>query len=863
MKKVFINLFLFMLLTINLWAQTANPITTFKVAALNVDGLPAEISGVSINPDAKGADGATAIGNKLATMDYDVVGLSEDFNYNSYLIEPLAGIYNTGTWRGGLNPNAGEIASILWQGYTANTDGLNLLYKTNINISNETYVKWDAWHGYTNDGADGLIKKGFRYYTITLADGVIVDLYILHMDAETTDGDNEAREKQMAQLLAYIKATDNKRPIIIMGDTNCRYTRDKLKANFINELNADLRFTAHDAWVEQNYAGQYPILGTSALMVNDLGYEKGEIVDKIIYVNNSDADKQIKLKKFIVDTSFIDTDGTPLADHFPVVGEFEVYNSTDFQDELTEEVNTEYYLRNASSGRYLKIGGWWGSHAIEGNYGVPVYITKMPNGKYDIKTANGYIGKDAYMDAGAGEDRAIKEWNLIKKGDYYVLSYTDNGERALTDNDPFYFNDYPNYRYVTNAPLNSNDKHQQWQLLTKQDLMDEMTQASIDNPFNATFLLPGANYDRIDAGNSKWTLTKAANVTEAIGGYDNHENSNFNRSIATTPYSSSWLSKKYNNWKVTQTVNGLPNGMYRVSCQGFYKDANSTTAKKVRFTAGNKSVDLKNIADDAQTSTFIGECDILDNKFVPKNGDQGSAATFFNANLYINTIDMVEVKDGTLTITVEKSENNTSYATWTCIDNFQIEYLGTAQEITLTMTDAGYATLVLPFDAEVPTGITLYTCSSVGTEHEDVLDLEEVNSAKADIPYIVSGATGTYTFKGYPSSTTDTPVYGCLIGTYEETNAPTDCYVLQKHGEKVGFYRVYNDLTVKVNPYRAYLSVANSLAKEFFFDASQATSISAPEATDAKNNIIYDLSGRRVTNPTKGIYIVNGKKVMY
>ena len=40
--------------------------------------------------------------------------------------------------------------------------------------------------------------------------------------------------------------------------------------------------------------------------------------------------------------------------------------------------------------------------------------------------------------------------------------------------------------------------------------------------------------------------------------------------------------------------------------------------------------------------------------------------------------------------------------------------------------------------------------------------------------------------------------------------------------------------------------------------ASGITGISADSMNDGK---IYDLSGRRVTVPTKGLYIMNGKKV--
>lgn len=44
---------------------------------------------------------------------------------------------------------------------------------------------------------------------------------------------------------------------------------------------------------------------------------------------------------------------------------------------------------------------------------------------------------------------------------------------------------------------------------------------------------------------------------------------------------------------------------------------------------------------------------------------------------------------------------------------------------------------------------------------------------------------------------------------------------------------------------------------------NQATGISDVEYQPVVNNQhVYDLSGRRITNPTKGLYIVGGKKVL-
>lgn len=40
------------------------------------------------------------------------------------------------------------------------------------------------------------------------------------------------------------------------------------------------------------------------------------------------------------------------------------------------------------------------------------------------------------------------------------------------------------------------------------------------------------------------------------------------------------------------------------------------------------------------------------------------------------------------------------------------------------------------------------------------------------------------------------------------------------------------------------------------------TGINGATKTDIKDNVIYNLQGQRVTNPTKGIYIINGKKVI-
>ena len=50
------------------------------------------------------------------------------------------------------------------------------------------------------------------------------------------------------------------------------------------------------------------------------------------------------------------------------------------------------------------------------------------------------------------------------------------------------------------------------------------------------------------------------------------------------------------------------------------------------------------------------------------------------------------------------------------------------------------------------------------------------------------------------------------------------------------------------------------LSNSYYFDFG-TTGIDAV-VTECEENVYYDLSGRRVENPTRGIYIVNGKKLL-
>ena len=62
---------------------------------------------------------------------------------------------------------------------------------------------------------------------------------------------------------------------------------------------------------------------------------------------------------------------------------------------------------------------------------------------------------------------------------------------------------------------------------------------------------------------------------------------------------------------------------------------------------------------------------------------------------------------------------------------------------------------------------------------------------------------------------------------------------------------------------KAYLAVPATVeAREGFVFGDETTGINNVNANVNENQEVYDLQGRRVAQPTKGLYIVNGKKVL-
>ena len=175
----------------------------------------------------------------------------------------------------------------------------------------------------------------------------------------------------------------------------------------------------------------------------------------------------------------------------------------------------------------------------------------------------------------------------------------------------------------------------------------------------------------------------------------------------------------------------------------------------------------------------------------------------------------------------------------------------------------GYATFGYPFAVDLSglsEGQDAYTVSVSGT----TATLSSVKGKKipANTGIILKGS-GDVTI---PLTTATTDAIGTNnlhVSDGTVTGSSGNIYVLAKKNDVVGFYKLSSSATVPAG--KAYLQISGgaALAPAFIGFGDGTTGIDEVRSnTEEVRSDYHDLQGRRVAQPTKGLYIVNGKKVV-
>ncbi|MFJ3441487.1 jacalin-like lectin [Streptomyces sp. NPDC086081] len=261
-------------------ATAAAPTGSFDVLTYNIAGLPLGLG------DSDPETNTPLIGQRLGA--YDIVNVQEDFNYHASLYAHDRHPYRTAT-----------------SGGAAFGDGLNTL--SDFPFEDFQRVRWNHC-----TGTNCLTPKGFTLARVRLAEGAYVDLYNVHTNADSTDDALAARRANIEQLSAFVRENSAGNAVIVMGDTNTRYTR---AGDNIRTLLTENGLT--DAWVERVRGGTPPAQGGDALVCDAVApTDDCEVVDKVLYRGSALVD--LTATGYANDwRSFLRSDGKHLSDHFP------------------------------------------------------------------------------------------------------------------------------------------------------------------------------------------------------------------------------------------------------------------------------------------------------------------------------------------------------------------------------------------------------------------------------------------------------------------------------------------------------------------------------------------------------------------
>ena len=345
----------------------------------------------------------------------------------------------------------------------------------------------------------------------------------------------------------------------------------------------------------------------------------------------------------------------------------------------------EFYLYNVATGLWLQnnntVKDGWATAVNVGTRGLPITLEKT--GPKTFKLRSTFRG-------GNGVSNKIGDAGLL----YWDMPAENVGAWDISPADNF--QSIHGYWLECDAMVlgaNNNllttdkDKNSVWQLVTREErIADAKAKASVEHPVDVTWLIDAPD---LATKNTTYKLdfTAAPNTEHSTyqGGWN---------IVKANTIQEFWNTQTFD---YHQTINGLPNGTYKFSVRGYYRDgssetrdytmygygankfANGTEQLRATYYANGTSAPIMSLYAGAKTAPEEGfsfqaerEKDQGSGLYVPNTPHEANYA-LWKGN-YQNAEITVTVTDGTLKFGVRKEAGVVD--DWCVISDFSLKYLG-------------------------------------------------------------------------------------------------------------------------------------------------------------------------------------------
>lgn len=223
--------------------------------------------------------------------------------------------------------------------------------------------------------------------------------------------------------------------------------------------------------------------------------------------------------------------------------------------------------------------------------------------------------------------------------------------------------------------------------------------------------------------------------------------------------------------------------------------------------------------------------------------------------------------------------------------NADIKFISTGSagyKISRTIKAKAIGSIYLPGNVNtLPDGVTAW--EAVNYSAEEGVTFNKAGVVAAFFPYVIVNSNnsevtitsegtgdlaiytwGTGNVAPHQVGTSDAYVQGCLSTIETSASDSPLKYAISSSATHAGGETANVTLQpckgVKISPFRAFFygfdAAAGAPVLARFDDGSGTTKISEIRNGEFTESVVYDLQGRQVLNPTKGLYIINGKKVI-
>ena len=345
----------------------------------------------------------------------------------------------------------------------------------------------------------------------------------------------------------------------------------------------------------------------------------------------------------------------------------------------------EFYLYNVATGLWLQnnntVKDGWATAVNVGTRGLPITLEKT--GPKTFKLRSTFRG-------GNGVSNKIGDAGLL----YWDMPAENVGAWDISPADNF--QSIHGYWLECDAMVlgadnnlltTDKDKNSVWQLVTREErIADAKAKASVEHPVDVTWLIDAPD---LATKNTTYKLdfTAAPNTEHSTyqGGWN---------IVKANTIQEFWNTQTFD---YHQTINGLPNGTYKFSIRGYYRDgssetrdytmygygankfANGTEQLRATYYANGTSAPIMSLYAGAKTAPEEGfsfqaerEKDQGSGLYVPNTPHEANYA-LWKGN-YQNAEITVTVTDGTLKFGVRKEAGVVD--DWCVISDFSLKYLG-------------------------------------------------------------------------------------------------------------------------------------------------------------------------------------------